>query len=120
MSPRGPAARDHLPGATFLATFLRHILPPGIHNKRRYGFWGYSVKSENLTRIRVQLGVPPVDYAYRENNDEGKAVESGEPEEPRARHCAVRKGEMDYGRGTPNGADRAAQKNRQSRRSVVF
>jgi hypothetical protein len=87
----------HLPGATFLETFLQHILPPGIHNKRRYGFWGYRVRSENLTRIRVQLGVPPVVYAYRENNDEGKAVESGEPDEPRARHCAVCK---DAGTGT--------------------
>jgi len=23
----------HLPGATFLATFLQHILPPGIHKR---------------------------------------------------------------------------------------
>ena len=88
MSPRGPAAGDHLPGL------------------RRYGFWGYRVRSENLTRIRVQLGVPPVVYAYRENNDEGKAVESGEPDEPRARHCAVCKEEMDYVGGTPRPSPR--------------
>ena len=92
----------HLPGTTFLETFLQHILPPGIHNKRRCGFWGYSVRSENLTRIRAQLGVPPADYAYRKNNDDGEAVETGEPEEeePRARHCAVCKEEMEHVRGT--------------------
>ena len=49
----------------------------------------------------MQLGVPPVAYAYRENNDDGAAVETGEPEEePRARHCAVCKEEMEHVRGT--------------------
>ena len=43
-----------------------------------------------------------MDYAYRENNDDGEAVETGEPEEeePRARHCAVCKEEMEHVRGT--------------------
>ncbi|MFO7904189.1 MAG: transposase, partial [Pirellulaceae bacterium] len=30
----------HLPGVAFLSQFLQHILPRGLHNKRRYGFWG--------------------------------------------------------------------------------
>ena len=40
-----------------------------------------------------------MDYAYRENNDDGEAVETGEPDEPRARHCAVCKEEMEHVRG---------------------
>ncbi len=32
----------------------------GFHNKRRYGFWGYRVRTKNLALIRCQMGVAPV------------------------------------------------------------
>ncbi len=35
------------------------MLPSGFHNKRRYGFWGYRVRTKNLALIRCQLGVAP-------------------------------------------------------------
>jgi hypothetical protein len=49
-----------MPGVKFLERFLRHMLPPGFHNKRRYGFWGHRVRTVNLALIRGQLGVAPV------------------------------------------------------------
>ncbi len=36
------------------------MLPRGFHNKRRYGFWSYRVRTENLALIRCQMGVAPV------------------------------------------------------------
>ncbi len=39
--------------------FLQHVLPRGLHNKRRYGFWGYRVRTRNLERIRQQWDVTP-------------------------------------------------------------
>ncbi len=39
------------------------MLPPGFHNKRRYGFWGYRVGTENLVLIRREMGVAPVPLA---------------------------------------------------------
>lgn len=48
-----------IPGVEFLERFLQHVLPRGLHNKRRYGFWGYRVRTNNLARIRQQMGVPP-------------------------------------------------------------
>ncbi|MFO7901233.1 MAG: transposase [Planctomycetota bacterium] len=86
----------HLPGVAFLAQFLQHILPRGLHNKRRYGFWGYHVRTENLARIRDQLGVPPVEVHHEEVEEADEPLADG----PRPRHCAVCKGEMDYVGGT--------------------
>ncbi|MFO7907494.1 MAG: transposase [Planctomycetota bacterium] len=75
----------HLPGIAFL--------------KRRYGFWGYHVRTENLTRIREQLGVPPVEVPSKETSEDGdEPTEAAEG--PRPRHCAICKGEMDYVGGT--------------------
>ena len=47
-----------MPGVEFLDRFLQHMLPSGLHNKRRYGFWSYCVRTRNLTLIRGQLDVP--------------------------------------------------------------
>lgn len=46
-----------LAGVEFLRRFAQHILPHGFTRVRFYGFWGNSVKTEQLARIRRLLGV---------------------------------------------------------------
>ncbi len=70
------------------------MLPSGFHNKRRYGFWGYRVRTENLALIRGQMGVAPV----VPETAEGDEQEDEEREKPR--HCAVCKAELTHLCGT--------------------
>ncbi len=55
------------------------MLSPGFHNKSRYGFWSYRVRTENLALIRRQMGVAPVMPETAEEDEEGE----------KPRHCAV-------------------------------
>jgi hypothetical protein len=82
---------QQMPGVKFLEQFLQHMLPPGLHNKRRYGFWGYRVRTKNLALIRAQLGVPAMPA-------ESQAV--GNAQQPKARHCALCKAELTHVGGT--------------------
>jgi len=52
-----------------------------------------------LTRIREQLGVPPVEVPHKEHSEDGHEPTEA-AERPRPRHCAVCKAEMDYVGGT--------------------
>ena len=85
-----------MPGVVFLERFLRHMLPHALHNKRRYGFWGYSVRTKNLELIRAQLGVS----AGETDTETGERDEDASHEGEKARHCAVCKAELQYIGGT--------------------
>ena len=54
------------------------------------------MRTEKLTRIREQLGVPPVEVQGEEVKEADEPLEDA----PRPRHCAVCKGEMEYVGGT--------------------
>ncbi|MGM0489341.1 MAG: hypothetical protein ACQESR_21595 [Planctomycetota bacterium] len=60
-----------------------------------------------LIRIREQLGVPAVEVPYKENSEDGDEPTEA-AEEPRPRHCAICKGEMDYVGGTHRPSARRA------------
>ena len=57
------------------------------------------MRTEKLTRIREQLGVPPVEVPHKEHSEDGHEPTEA-AERPRPRHCAVCKAEMDYLGGT--------------------
>jgi hypothetical protein len=61
----------------FIRRFLMHVLPPGFHRIRYYGFLTSQTRAKNIARIRKLLAVPliPVDAI--------KAV-NAKPEEPKA------------------------------------
>ncbi len=80
-----------MPGVEFIERFLRHMLPRGFHNKRRYGFWGFRVRTKNLEQIRRQMSVVPV-------VSEGDEEQEHEGEKPR--HCAVCKAVLTHISGT--------------------
>ncbi|MFO7902568.1 MAG: hypothetical protein ACQESR_06490 [Planctomycetota bacterium] len=54
------------------------------------------MRTENLAGIRDQLGVPPVEVHHEEVEEADEPLADG----PRPRHCAIRKGEMEYVGGT--------------------
>ncbi|MFW6169201.1 MAG: hypothetical protein ACODAD_01840, partial [Planctomycetota bacterium] len=68
------------------------ILPFEFKHRRYSG----GVRTENLARIREQLGVPPVEVHHEEVEDADEPLAEG----PRPRHCAICKGEMEYMGGT--------------------
>ena len=58
--------RDHnrektmtLDAAEFLRRFLLHVLPPGFHRIRHYGFLGNRHRARRLARCRTLLAMPP-------------------------------------------------------------
>ena len=61
----------------FIRRFLMHVLPPGFHRIRYYGFLTSQRRAKNIARIRELLAVPliPIDAI--------KAA-SAKPEEPKA------------------------------------
>jgi hypothetical protein len=61
----------------FIRRFLMHVLPPGFHRIRYYGFLTSQTRAKNIARIRELLAVPliPIDAI--------KAV-NAKPEEPKA------------------------------------
>ncbi len=61
----------------FIRRFLMHVLPPGFHRIRYYGFLTSQRRAKNIARIRELLAVPliPIDAI--------KAV-NAKPEEPKA------------------------------------
>src|SRR5262245_9968338 len=66
-----------LPTNEFIRRFLMHVLPPGFHRIRYYGFLTPQTRTKNIARIRELLAVPliPVDAI--------KALDT-KPEEPKA------------------------------------
>jgi len=46
-----------LPAETFIGRFLLHILPPGLQKIRFFGWMARNVRTDNLRRIRLALGV---------------------------------------------------------------
>jgi hypothetical protein len=46
-----------IPAETFIGRFLLHILPPGLQKIRFFGWMARNVRTENLRRIRLALGV---------------------------------------------------------------
>jgi len=61
----------------FIRRFLMHVLPPGFHRIRYYGFLTSQTRARNIARIRELLAVPliPVDAIKAAN---------AKPEEPKA------------------------------------
>ncbi len=51
-----------LPAVEFIRRFLLHVLPPGFHRIRYYGFLGNRVRRDKLARCRelLQMPVPPL------------------------------------------------------------
>ena len=48
-----------LSAEAFIGRFLLHILPPGFQKIRFFGWMGRTVRTDNLRRIRLALGVMP-------------------------------------------------------------
>jgi hypothetical protein len=48
-----------LSAEAFIGRFLLHILPPGFQKIRFFGWMGRNVRTDNLRRIRLALGVTP-------------------------------------------------------------
>jgi hypothetical protein len=67
----------------FIRRFLMHVLPPGFHRIRYYGFLTSQTRANNITRIRELLAVPliPIDAIKAANTT---ASTSAQPEEPKA------------------------------------
>jgi Putative transposase len=61
----------------FVRRFLMHVLPPGFHRIRYYGFLTSQTRAKNIARIRELLAVPliPIDAIKAAN---------AKPEEPKA------------------------------------
>jgi hypothetical protein len=53
----------------FIRRFLLHVLPPGFHRIRHYGFLGARVRREKLARCRQALAMPPVPPALTRRRD---------------------------------------------------
>jgi len=53
----------------FIRRFLLHVLPPGFHRIRHYGFLGARVRREKLARCRQALAMPPVPPALPRRRD---------------------------------------------------
>ena len=49
-----------LAATEFMRRFLLHVLPPGFHRIRYYGFLGPRHRAEKLTRCHQLLGTPSV------------------------------------------------------------
>jgi hypothetical protein len=67
----------------FIRRFLMHVLPPGFHRIRYYGFLTSQTRANNIARIRELLAVPliPIDAIKAANTT---ASTSAQPEEPKA------------------------------------
>ena len=67
----------------FIRRLLMHVLPPGFHRIRYYGFLTCQTRAKNIARIRGLLAVPliPVDAIKALN---AKASTSAQLEEPKA------------------------------------
>ena len=67
----------------FIRRFLMHVLPPGFHRIRYYGFLTSQARAKNIARIRELLKNPliPVDAIKAAN---AKASTSAQSEEPKA------------------------------------
>jgi Putative transposase/Transposase zinc-binding domain len=65
----------------FIRRFLMHVLPPGFHRIRYYGFLTSQARAKNIARIRELLAVPliPIDAIKALNT---KPEESKTPEQP--------------------------------------
>jgi hypothetical protein len=61
----------------FIRRFLMHVLPPGFHRIRYYGFLTSQTRAKNIARIRELLAVPLIPI------DDIKAA-NAKPEEPTA------------------------------------
>jgi hypothetical protein len=61
----------------FIRRFLMHVLPPGFHRIRYYGFLTSQTRAKNIARIRELLAVPLIPI------DDIKAL-NAKPEEPKA------------------------------------
>jgi hypothetical protein len=61
----------------FIRRFLMHVLPPGFHRIRYYGFLTSQRRAKNIARIRALLAVPLIPI------DDIKAA-NPKPEEPKA------------------------------------
>jgi hypothetical protein len=61
----------------FIRRFLMHVLPPGFHRIRYYGFLTSQTRAKNIARIRELLAVPLIPI------DDIKAA-NAKPEEPKA------------------------------------
>ena len=66
----------------FIRRFLMHVLPPGFHRIRYYGFLTSQTRANNIARIRELLAVPliPIDAIKAANTT---ASTSAQPEEPK-------------------------------------
>jgi Putative transposase len=60
----------------FIRRFLMHVLPPGFHRIRYYGFLTSQRRAKNIARIRELLTVPLIPI------DDIKAL-NAKPEEPK-------------------------------------
>jgi Putative transposase/Transposase zinc-binding domain len=65
----------------FIRRFLMHVLPPGFHRIRYYGFLTTQTRAKNIARIRELLAVPliPIDAIKAAN---AKSEEPKPPEHP--------------------------------------
>jgi hypothetical protein len=61
----------------FIRRFLMHVLPPGFHRIRYYGFLSSQTRAKNIARIRKLLAVPliPIDDIKAANVEEPKTPE---------------------------------------------
>src|SRR5438105_15927301 len=71
-TPR-PSRKDY----EFIRRFLMHVLPPGLHRIRYYGFLTSQTRAKKIARIREMLAVPlvPIDAIKTAN---------AKPEQPKA------------------------------------
>src|SRR5438105_11338311 len=77
-TPR-PSRKDY----EFIRRFLMHVLPPGLHRIRYYGFLTSQARAKNIARIRELLKNPiiPIDAIKAAN---AKASTTAQPQEPKA------------------------------------
>jgi hypothetical protein len=78
--------RMTLAGEEFLRRFLQHVLPPGFHKVRYYGFWAPAAQA---TRTRVQQSLAPAARAQPNASTADPPPTAPTPPVVPCPHCAV-------------------------------
>jgi hypothetical protein len=59
-----------VPAGEFIRRFLLHVLPPGFHKIRFFGWMAHHAKAEHLEKIRAALGAEPPPPPEPQTSDE--------------------------------------------------
>ena len=57
----------------FIRRFLIHVLPDGFHRIRHYGLLANGGRTDNITRARQLLNLPPTQNEPSDNTDDSKS-----------------------------------------------